>query len=85
MRLGWLPAADAPADASTRVMPLAAESIAAAAAWLAGRRYGDRVPVSNSMGSRMASACLRASRRAPGPRVPQASMSAQTVCAQPHA
>ena len=49
-------AADAPADAYAKVMPLAAQRIAAAAAWLTGRGYGDLVLVSHSMGSRMANA-----------------------------
>ena len=49
-------AADAPADAYAKAMPLAAQRIAAAAAWLTGRGYGDLVPVSHSMGSLMANA-----------------------------
>jgi predicted alpha/beta-hydrolase family hydrolase len=48
--------ADAPADAYARLMPLAAERIGAAAAWLAARGYRDLVLVSHSMGSRMANA-----------------------------
>jgi len=49
-------AADAPADAYAKLMPLAAERIGAAAAWLTARGYRDLVLVSHSMGSRMANA-----------------------------
>ena len=49
-------AADAPAEAYAKLMPLAAERIAAAAAWLAERSHGDLVLVSHSLGSRMANA-----------------------------
>jgi hypothetical protein len=49
-------AADAAADAYATLMPLAAERIGAAAAWLTARGYRDLVLVSHSMGSRMANA-----------------------------
>ena len=49
-------AADAPPQEYSALMPLAAERIAAAAAWLRQRGHRDLVLVSHSMGSRMAGA-----------------------------
>lgn len=49
-------AADAAPEAYAKLMPLAAERIAVAAAWLRERSYRDLVLVSHSMGSRMANA-----------------------------
>jgi hypothetical protein len=49
-------AADAAPAGYAKLMPLAAERIAAAAAWLRERGYRDLVLVSHSMGSRMANA-----------------------------
>lgn len=56
-------AADAPSDAYVKLFPLAAERIAAAAAWLAERGYTDIVLVSHSLGSRMANAYFDAAAR----------------------
>jgi hypothetical protein len=54
-------AADAPPDAYVKLFPLAADRIAAAAAWLNERGYRDIVLVSHSLGSRMANAYFDAS------------------------
>lgn len=51
-------AADARPDQYPPIFPLAADRIAVAAAWLDARGYRDRLLVSHSMGSRMASAYL---------------------------